>query len=101
MWKFDFVDAYKNVPVPVNDLRLQGFCWLGAYFLELKQMFGAAASVQNFDIVANTVKSCCLANCAIPRKLVHRQLDDVPVVCPKNIAGARISKKLIELFATA
>jgi hypothetical protein len=82
MWKFDFVDAYKNVPVPVNDLRLQGFHWLGAYFIELKQMFGAAASVQNFDIVANTVKACCLANCEIPRKLVHRQLDDVPVVCP-------------------
>jgi hypothetical protein len=84
MWKFDFQDAYKNVPVPLSDLRLQGFRWLGAYFVELKQMFGAAASVQNFDILGNTIKACCLTRCSIPSKLVHRQLDDVPVVAPRN-----------------
>jgi hypothetical protein len=84
MWKFDYEDAYKNVPAQPKDLRLQGFCWLGAYFIELKQMFGSAASVQNFDVLGNTIKSCCLANCDIPSKLVHRQLDDVPVVAPQN-----------------
>jgi hypothetical protein len=47
-------------------------------------MFGSAASVQNFDVLGNTIKSCCLANCDIPSKLVHRQLDDVPVVAPQN-----------------
>jgi hypothetical protein len=84
MWKFDFEDAYKNVPTPLADLRLQGFCWLNQYFVELKQMFGSAASVQNFDILANTIKTCSIANCDIPRKLVHRQLDDVPLVTPHN-----------------
>ncbi len=84
LWKFDFQDVYKNVPVPMDDLRLQGFSWLGAYFIELKQMFGAAASVQNFDVLWNTIKACALSTCDIPRKLVHRQLDDVPVVAPKN-----------------
>jgi hypothetical protein len=84
MWKFDFQDAYKNVPVPLTDLRLQGFRWLGAYFVELKQMFGAAASVQNFDILGNTIKACSLTHCDILRKLVHRQLDDVPLVVPRN-----------------
>jgi hypothetical protein len=38
MWKFNFEDAYKNVPVPVNELQYQGFSWLGKYFVELKQM---------------------------------------------------------------
>jgi hypothetical protein len=47
-------------------------------------MFGAAASVQNFDILGNTIKSCVLATCDIPRKLVHRQLDDIPLVAPLN-----------------
>jgi hypothetical protein len=84
MWKFDYEDAYKNVPAQSEDLRLQGFCWLGAYFVELKQMFGSAASVQNFDVLGNTIKSCCLANSDIPSKLVHRQLDDVPVVAPQH-----------------
>ncbi len=31
MWKYDFEDAYKNVPVPINELRYQGFSWLGKY----------------------------------------------------------------------
>jgi hypothetical protein len=84
LWKFNFQDAYKNVPVPLHDLRLQGFSWLGAYFVELKQMFGAAVSVQNFDILGNTIKACVLATCEIPRKLVHHQLDDVPLVAPLN-----------------
>jgi hypothetical protein len=38
LWKFDFEDASKHVPAP-NELRFQGFCWLGKYFVELKQMF--------------------------------------------------------------
>jgi hypothetical protein len=87
MWKFDFVDAYKNVPVPIDDLRLQGFKWLGAFFVELKQMFGAAASVQNFDILSNTIKTCCMRSCNIQSMFVHwtvGQLDDVPVVSPEN-----------------
>jgi hypothetical protein len=84
LWKFDFQDAYKNVPVPLHDLRLQGFSWLGAFFVELKQMFGVAALVQNFDILGNTIKACVLATCAIPRKFVHRRLDDVPLVAPLN-----------------
>jgi hypothetical protein len=87
MLKFDFQDAYKNVPLPLADINLQGFRWLGAYFVELqvKQMFWAAASVQNFDILGNIVKSCNIVTSKIPRKLVHRQLDDVPVVAQKNL----------------
>ncbi len=86
--KHDIVDAYKNVPAKIEDLRLQGFTWLGKHFIELRQMFGAASSVQNFDILANTVKTLALAKCRIPSKFVHRQLDDVPVVAPANTRWA-------------
>jgi hypothetical protein len=82
--KHDIVDAYKNVPAKIDDLRLQGFTWLGKHFIELRQMFGAASSVQNFDILANTVKTLALTSCRIPSKFVHRQLDDVPVVAPAH-----------------
>jgi hypothetical protein len=84
MWKFDFEDAYKNVPVPIDELRYQGFSWLGKYFVELKQMFGTITSVQNFDIVGNTLKSLSQVSCSLPRKWIHRQLDDVPFVCKEN-----------------
>ena len=82
MWKFDFEDAYKNIPIPPEEYYCQGFSWLGRYFVELKQIFGSAASVQNFDIVGNTLKTICLSTCKIPSKFVHRQLDDTPLVSP-------------------
>jgi hypothetical protein len=51
---------------------------------DFEEMFGAAASVQNLDIVGNTIKTCSLASCNIPSKFVHRQLGDVPVVAPST-----------------
>jgi hypothetical protein len=82
--KPDIVDAYKNVPAKIKDLQYQGFYWLGKYFIELRQMFGAKGAVQNFDILSNTVKTLALAKSRIPSKFVHRQLDDVPIVGPRN-----------------
>ncbi len=84
MGKFDLEDAYKNVLVPIGELNLQGFSWLGRYFIELKQMFGTVSSVQNFDIIGNTLKAIAMAECNIPRRWVHRQLDDVPYVSRAN-----------------
>jgi hypothetical protein len=82
--------------MPIAYLNLQGFKWLDAYFVELKQMFRAAASVQNFNILSNTVKTCRIDTCEIPRKLEHRQLEDVPVVVMEKIrTGAWNSNLLI------
>jgi hypothetical protein len=47
-------------------------------------MFGTVSSVQNFDIIGNTIKAISLAECKIPRRWVHRQLDDVPYVSKAN-----------------
>ncbi len=44
--------------------------------------FRGKPSVQNFDIVGATIKELALTKCEIPAKLVHRQLDDVPLVAP-------------------
>jgi hypothetical protein len=52
-------------------------------------MFGSASSVQNFDILANAVKSLILTKCGIPLRFVHRQLDDVPIVAPDNTEWCR------------
>jgi hypothetical protein len=82
--KTDIVDAYKNVPAKIEDLHLQGFRWENKFFLELRQMFGASSSVQNFDILGNTITSLAKVGCGIPSHLIHRQLDDTPVIAPKN-----------------
>jgi hypothetical protein len=80
--KPDIVDAYKNVPAKLEDPHLQGFRWENKFFIELRQMFRASSSVQNFDILANTIKTLAAVGCSIPNKLIHRQLDDTPIVAP-------------------
>jgi len=84
MTKFDMKSAYKNVPCNIADLRLQGFEWCQKYFCETSQMFGATTAVSNFDILGNTVLALVMTDCEIPKYLVHRQIDDVPVVGPRT-----------------
>jgi hypothetical protein len=40
--------------------------------------------VQNFDVMAKTVKTLAAAGCNIPARFIHRQLDDTPVVSPAS-----------------
>jgi len=84
MAKMDMVNAYKNVPCTPEEYRLQGFHWLGKFFVETRQIFGAKTAVCNYDVLANTVLSLSLTKCKIDRSFVHRQLDDVPVVAPAD-----------------
>ena len=84
MSKFDLQDAYKNVNCEPKDFRLQGFFWLGKFFLENRQIFGAKSSVPNFDILGNTLETVSVRQCEILFDLVHRQLDDTPTVGPHN-----------------
>ena len=84
MSKFDFKNAYKNIPCKPEDLHLQGFEWGGRFFVDSSQFFGSISSVCNFDTPVNTVCSVAKVQSSIPRRLVHRQLDDVPVVGRAN-----------------
>jgi hypothetical protein len=84
MSKHDLVAAYKQIPCKIEDLRLQGFMWLGKYFVETRQVFGAKTSVCNYDILGATLKLLAEIDCSIPAQLVMRQVDDVPVISPRN-----------------
>ena len=52
--KFDICDAYKLVSAKVGDFGLQGFFWLGRYFVETRQPFGGIPAPSNFDRLGNT-----------------------------------------------
>jgi hypothetical protein len=82
--KFDTKDAYKCIPAPIAELRLQGFSWLGKFFFEKKQVFGSKAAVPNYDRFGNTVKILAVANPGIQNRFVLRCLDDVPAAGPKG-----------------
>jgi len=82
--KFDQKDAYKNIPCRAEDLRLQGFKWLGKFFYESAQMFGARTAVANYDILGNTLLSICMAEHESKTIQAFRQLDDVPIIGVKG-----------------
>ena len=91
MSKFNLVDAYKIIPAPLNDFRLQGFCWLQKYFVELiKQIFGAKAAVANFDFFSNTILSLAIAGTNFLKNFIHRCLDDVPFAAPAHTSWCEI-----------
>jgi hypothetical protein len=84
MWKFDMGDAYKTIPSAQSDLRLQGFFWLGKFFIELKKVFGSKETVSAYDRLNNTLVSVAAASAGLSKQLIHRTLDDVPVVTPAS-----------------
>lgn len=84
MSKVDINDAYKTIRAKNSDLRLQGFTWLGKFFVDKSQIFGANTAVANFDISGNTYRSMALAMSSIPKQLVLRCLDDFAAVCPSD-----------------
>ncbi len=87
--KFDFCDAYKTIPTATEDYRLQGFCWLGKYFVETQQTFGGIPSVCNFDREGNTVQTLTTVTSKVPRNLVFRILDDTSIVCKQGSGHTR------------
>ena len=84
MSKQDLKAAYKQIPARISDLRLQGFFWLGKFFVETRQIFGAKTSVCNYDILGETLKLLAMLESVIPPSLVIRQVDDVPSVSPSS-----------------
>jgi hypothetical protein len=95
MSKIDMKDAYKMVPAPIADLRLQGFSLLGKYFVETQQIFGSQKAVENFDRLSNSVHRISIIESDVNPGQVPRQLDDVICVSP---AGSGNCKKFSDTF---
>ena len=83
--KLDWSDAYKHLKVRKEDLGLQWFSWLGAYFAELCLIFGTSSSVGIYDRAAKTVLEVVLRISRFPEELVCQHLDDV---CAAAAAGS-------------
>ena len=59
-----------------------GFQWLGKYFFDITTVFGSKSAPANFDSVLETVVNIVCTLAKVPRDIVHRQLDDIPVISP-------------------
>ena len=78
--KFDLQDAYKLMPAKKEDFRLQGFSWLGKWFVETQQSFGGVPSPTNFDRLPKTIDLLVCIESGTSRSQVFRALDDSPCV---------------------
>lgn len=84
MWKWDFQDAYKNIPAPTDSFRFQGFRWLGMSWVETQKVFGDKEAVSAFDRLGHTIADAACIISRLPESLVHRVLDDTPIVTPAH-----------------
>jgi hypothetical protein len=81
--KSDLVDAYKLIPIHPCNWKYYGFKWLGKFFVDTTTPFGSNTAPANFDDVGETVMNIVQTICNTPKILIHRQLDDVPVISPE------------------
>jgi len=97
MSKSDVCDAYKLIPVPLEELRNQGFVWGGKYFVENSQIFGANSAPSNFDQVNGTIVLLAILESDINKDLVLKHLDDVLCAAPgKSDSCERFTKQFKE-----
>ena len=98
MAKYDICDAYKQVALVAAQWAAFGFKWLGKYFYDITTVFGSKSAPANFALIPDTVVNvvCSLTN--VPKGIVHRQLDDVPVVSPASTSFAQtFAAKYVEV----
>ena len=98
MVKYDICDAYKQIIGHPSQWAAFGFQWLGKYFFDLTTVFGSKSAPANFDSILETIVNIVCTLSASPRTIVHRQLDDVPVVSPASTNFATtFAEKYVEV----
>ena len=98
MAKYDICDAYKQVAGVASQWAAFGFHWLGKYFFDITTVFGSKSAPANFDSIPETVVNIVCALTKVPKGIVHRQLDDVPIVSPASTSFAQVfAAKYVEV----
>ena len=82
--KVDWAEAYKQIPVHRDDVRLQGFAWLGKIFFELALVFGCVASVGIYDRADKVILFLALQKAEVPPHLAIQHLVDVCYAAPEK-----------------
>ena len=93
----DMKSAYKNLPVSLDQRRLQVFRFCGKEFVDLKLIFGDKSACMFYDRFHSCILSCfVLPELRIPRTWIGRTIDDLTSVMPARCAGA--SKEFVKTY---
>ena len=96
MSKIDHVSAYKLIPTKYGHLFLQGFYWMGKFFVETAQIFGACSSVPSYDRFHLVFLEIVKAHTKQPSFYFERQLDDAIIIAPNFEICKQITDTYIE-----
>ena len=79
----DLKDAYKMIPVCLEQRYLQAYEFCGALFIETKLIFGDKLSCQYFDRFHHAIlHGFVYPSCGFPVICQGRTVDDIPTVVP-------------------
>lgn len=76
MSKVDQQSAYKIIGTNPLQWRLQGFRWLGKYFIEIRLVFGSVSAVMNYDDFGASYTAMIKAMTKTNPNNIPRALDD-------------------------
>ena len=54
------------------------------FFIDISTPFGSKSAPANFDCLGETILNICKTETKTDKKWIHRQLDDTPIVSPKD-----------------
>ena len=96
----DLKDAYKMIPVTLEQRKLQAYHFCGALFIELKLIFGDKLSCQYFDKFHYAILHAFVYPVSnFPPVAQGRTVDDIPSVVPQNAKHALI--RFVEQYRKA
>ena len=95
--KADHKGAFKLVPVLLNLVRLQGFEFLGKFFVEPQLVFGSRSSPAIYDRLHEIFLLVAQLRSDVPSRYLHRTLDDFVAVTPDRDTNQRIVDAYVNL----
>jgi hypothetical protein len=93
--KYNIKDAYKLILGNPDQWQCYGFRWLGRYFYDTTTVFGSKSVPANFDALPETLANIVCTTQNLPKRMVHRKLDDVPVVSTRD---SGLTKKFADAY---
>jgi hypothetical protein len=99
MIKTDVAEAFRLIPVAIEDQHLLGFFWNGLYYYDRRLPFGCASSPGTFLLVADALQSiiCDTVPPGVPANMTHYADDFLGVASTKKQAAGL----LLHVKATA
>ena len=95
--KMDMEKAFKLIPIHPSLHRLQGFKFMGRYFVETQLIFGGGSSPALYDRLHEIFSLVVCLRAEVSQKYTYRTLDDFVVATPNQQLNISITQTYLDL----